>query len=657
MPNDMTYGYDLILELSDTAVASLIPLPGSLRTSINETITLPTGVYPVRAIVEILPSALALEFLPASNQVRAVMGFDLNVSDHNLHNYFPDRPELDGDVTLTGLELRVTHDIRLYEADTGDRHLGMDFRHGFTPNAVEVDLGPQLGIAAPLVETIAADQVHRLLQDELRYLGSSAAIPLSPGDDDPWTLEYCTPIVVDEHCLALAFVTMPDRHGEWGYITQSHLNGCNAALLTSNRWLLQDLACPAIADYFNMTGDVDTLFTFSGSESRLNTPQPADHLLNQSLVGYIPEDELHGVDPGEALRTIRSLVDSITLKELELCVEQGYLSIAGQIVVEGTGMEAVVQFRARAAVHMTAQGSIEVVPNVGPLSVTISMKAWAIVLYTLAAMLSPIVLIASACLAPVVAALADRVVTAIAEALRGLEASLEGPIIYQLPPLPIRIERIVLDDLTYRGEVAETAPQLPPVPSVEILGTMEINEVAAGGSHTSSMGVGITIQRSTFLNTHAGLFRVETRGMRYPVVCRWSLDGAHLDGIGSVRIRRADVGYKVDGRFCTLSLQAGDSLSAELQVEVTDATGETATDYHWVEAHGKETVITASGVEFLQGPSFFEHMYRWNALQAIPRPIVDRPSWNAVIGDLNDALNIGMGTGFLPDMWEMPPVF
>lgn len=66
---------------------------------------------------------------------------------------------------------------------------------------------------------------------------------------------------------------------------------------------------------------------------------------------------------------------------------------------------------------------------------------------------------------------------------------------------------------------------------------------------------------------------------------------------------------------------------------------------------------TCSKLWLLQGSSVFEHMYRRPTRSAIPRPIVDTPSWNAVSYELSTALYEGMSLQVPPDMWLIEPVF
>lgn len=658
MPDSMSCGFDLILELSDTAVASLISLPEDMFLDVDESISFLGQTYAVEADIELLPSALSLAFLPATNEVRADVTFDLQITNHNLDALFPTVPLLaDDEVALTGVHLRVTHPIVILRSDTREDCLGMDFRRGIAADHIEVDLGDQLGaVASPLVGTVAAGRVQALLQDEIRYLASPQPLPLSPGDDDPWTLEGGYVYIVDEHCMAVCLRTVSERPEQMSAPTQSHLNGHNAAVLVSNYWLLHDLACPAIASYFRMTEDIDTLFTFSAAEGVLNSPHRANHLLDQSLLDYVPSEALHGLQPDDVYDAVRTLVDNVSIRRLKIAVKEGYLSIEGHIRVEGSGMEANVIFEARAGVHMTPQGNIEVLPNVQRLEVHIKLKWWVVLFSTLAAVFSPMALIATACLSPLVAVLADRVVSAIAEALRGLERELEGPISYEVPPLPIRIDRIVLDDLAYRGELL--VPEREPEEILAwITGKMEVGEVKGGGGDISSLGANITIMWATFLRSHEGAFRVETRGLRIPLVCHWTLDGAHLAGSGSVDIGGVQVGYQVNGRTCVLSLATGDSLRAYLCVDVTDAQGNTASACKLVQANGSEMSVGGSGIWLLQGPSVFEHMFRWTNQIVIPKPIVDTPSWNAVSYELSTALYEGMGLQVPPDMWLIEPVF
>lgn len=656
MPDDRTFGYDLILELSDAAVSALITPLESCVGSIDQGF----DGYHVTADFEINPTSTTLEFVPPINAT-AVVEFDLNVSNHNLANLFPGVSILEHDIGLTGVHLRVTHPIGVFTVGGRDI-LGMDFR-SVVPH-IEVNLAGALGPGATAaVEAAAAVLVQILLQDYMGYLGTAVPLPLHSGDTDPWTLESCDVRVVTEHCLAILLTTMPGRTVNPDAYTACNLrSGENATVLTSNRWLLQDLACPAVADFLAMTGDINTLFTYDDEhvQSELITPQRVDHLIDRALLEYVPVEALHGLSADTAYNTLQGLVDRVTLQDLRLYVAGGYLGMDGQIRATGVsdGLRATVDFEARGTVSMTRDGDIEILPDVRRTSVKIEVAWWVAVGIFFAALLSPTVLIATVCLAPLVSRLADRIVTAIANALRGLEIGLENPVTFDIPPLPIQIDRIVLDDLTYGGQVVVEPPP-PPEPSAWIVGEMEVDEVTSAGVQFNPIAGIVHEVRTTYRLSHVGRFRVEAREMRNPLACRWNLDGQVLDGTGSVEIDDVWVQYTVDGRLCELRLEEGDSLDAILCVEVTGAEvtgamGAFVSHCIRVEAEGTDASSVWVGVELLHGPSLLDYLHRWEAASAIAIPIDDHPDWSTTSTVLDAAMIIGMDLDLGPGSWVSP---
>jgi hypothetical protein len=672
MPVDRTFGYDLVLELSDAAVSELItPLESYRQEPFDQYVSVPPfGPYHVTAdLVEIMPTSTAVEFVPhvMTNGVRAVVDFDLNVNNHNLADLFPGIPILEDDIGLIGAELRVTHPIGVFTDGSGNSCLGMDFSSGIPLDRIEVDLAAALGTdATPVVEAIAAILVQILLQDHIGYLGTAVPFPIVPGDTEPWTLESCEVRVVTEHCLAILFMTMPGRAVNPDAYTACNLRrGENAICLTSNRWLLQDLACPAVAEYFGMAGDVSSLFTYNESdvESELNNPQSANHLFNRGLLDYVPVEALHGLSADTVYDTLDWLIDDVSLRRLRLYVAPGYLGMDGQLRATGVrafrsdGVSATIDFEARATVRMTDAGDIEIIPDVRRTSVNIRVEWWVFLPLAFAVLFSPTVLIATVCLAPLVSRLADYIVTAIANALRGLEIGLEDPVTFDIPPLPIEIDRIVLDDLTYGGRVVVPERPAPRAPSAWIVGEMEVDEATPTGVDFIPISGVVHGERFSQNLSHVGRFRVETHDMRNPLTCRWTLvDDQSLTGTDSVVINGTSVEYTVDGRHCELRVGEGDSLDAELCVHVTDARGVQDSDCVRVEAEGSVSSTMWVGAELLEGPSVLEYLYWWEAASAIATAIPpdDHPDWGAVCTVLDTALAVGMNFELGRDSWIQP---
>jgi hypothetical protein len=273
----------------------------------------------------------------------------------------------------------------------------------------------------------------------------------------------------------------------------------------------------------------------------------------------------------------------------------------------------------------------------------------AIVLSPLLAILTPLL---PTLLSPLVSSLTDRLTTAIAAAIREFEES----IIVDVPPLPIDIDRIELDDLTYAGQLTLPERWDPPTPSVRIEGEMEANDATQAGMDMGQIAGVVWEMRTTYSRSHHGRFSAETRNMLFPIDCEWSLEGNDLSGDGTVDIQGVSVRYQVDGRLCQLWLEEGDSLErAELRVNATDRGGNTSSDYKLIDAEGTSSSRIIIGGELLEGPSALGFLYMWReARSLVPDIIEEPPDWSAIAGELSTALKIGTDIDLPATAWAGP---
>lgn len=148
-------------------------------------------------------------------------------------------------------------------------------------------------------------------------------------------------------------------------------------------------------------------------------------------------------------------------------------------------------------------------------------------------------------------------------------------------------------------------------------------------------------------HAHRGIFRAVPQMLAYPIDFEWSLAGEVLAGNGSLDVDGVEVTYGVDGNRCELSLDAGESLEAELAVNAIDERGVEVFATRWLSVEGETTHGLFSGEE-LMDPSFI-HQGPGAFLATEPSP-AEEVTFAAYISMVSKAVLRGMDV----DPWETP---
>jgi len=623
----------MIVELRSDAVSDLLPPVSEELVTVDEPVAIGGVTHHISATFDFMPGQLSVQFVPATNEVTVSVPFDVNITAHNLGQYVPG---LDPSLGFPGWQLQITHAVTVFTDDVNAPRLGMDFRAGIDPAHIDVDTANAFGDFSPFVESVAATQLATHLEQNVRYLGAELAFALRVGDDDPWTLESIDVRVVSPDSIALLLMTGPGRTGNpAGYAIPQLSPSENVVVLTSNRWLLEDVICPQIADLFRLEveeveegEEAEPLFTYNEGDAECVLTSP------QSIAHLVPYD----------------VFERVRLTELRLYVGAGYIGVEGAALADNDFCSLSASFEARAYIRMTDEG-IEIRPDIRQVKATGRVVGWINVLFGLAMIVSPLLRALILVLSPLAATLADQLTAAISGALAEMEEPIRGGAL----PLPIHVTRTILDQLVFGGRLA--LPEVPPpVPSVEIVGNMEVSSTSFSDPHEHhSFGLeDCFVWSVNVAQSHHGIFVAETRLMVFPIDYEWRLGRHLLQGSGTVEMGGVPVRYEVDGRQCQLWLETGDSLDARLFVTATDCKGISDSDTVWIQVQGRDTMAGSVGAWIFHGPSGMD-MWAIKRLDDLNKMIAWKPlpcTWPDVAVSYSTAISKGMGVDIQPSDFD-----
>jgi hypothetical protein len=584
MSGNITHGYDLVIEMSeDTLNLLLATMPPQQRSEDTERLG-------------------TVEFIlnPPTAQ------FAAHLMLNGILLTFPAEIMLQQSGRSASANVSVTVSITSYTNLEGMIYPALDFR-GCTVEIEDLDISGISDAEHRILSELASRVAQTMLQEQLGFYEIQIAI-----ESDQFTIYALEVRIIDNICLAIMIAFDAEGIGEMGDFTESHLPASGAAILISNQWIMRSLVAPRLMEHFNISEDMEDVFTFTHTEMSLQHPINLDHLND------------------------RSLVDHISLNSMTMTFSAGQIDITGSVNVTGTGFSGSGSISGRAVIT-TLDGSISTRIELDEPEIEIRAEWWVHLLHVVGLIVLPIV--------------GTIIASIIHHAIRRIEDSLAQFDEEGFLELPIEIGSIELDDLLLSGEYIP--PPMPePQYGVSIAGDMKVTDYSITSSRSiSSAGVSAIIVDHGL--TYEGDFEARTYFLCYPLDnIRWSLAGSHLVGDGSVNIDETAVEFAVNGMSCKLKTENGASLNTELAISVIDHLGNSAFDAINLKVEGKRTLFSATGVELLEGPSAinlfcFERMA--NEIDFASLNIYDDPrvsesysqSYISLVNMVVSALNVG----------------
>jgi len=483
--------------------------------------------------------------------------------------------------------VRIAAPLRI-RSDGNRQSVVLDFRYyGVSPENIEVEID-SLPERLTGHEAEVRSAIANMLSEQLpTFWGLLETTNLrfevdrEASASEPLVLQNLNVITFWRSCLAILLTTGGGSSGR-----SSALDICAPGarpetpvlLMLGNDLVLRRLVCPSILQAFELTSPVDDLFDFTDTEARLREPVAVNDFLDHRRV------------------------DQTTLNSLELTVSGDQIAIEGSVWLTGTGWGAIFSFSGSVVVEISDEGHPEFHSEMTTALTDFTFSAWVWALgmwgqgHTLAGIAGQL---ASHCF--------NRFFQiAFAEWLRGAVESLFPEPDVPTPALPFSLEisEALWDDLSFYGwpRFSEQAPEHVG-PEVWIDGEFEVTE--AQGSETEQMVVCkvVKVVRTTFTKAHYGAFRARMRRLVAPLQYSWSLGGMPLEGESSVEMGDAEISFSVQGDRCELWVGSGDSLNAELRVEVEDARGAIVpSPPRTLTVEGTLDSMGVSGAEVIMGP-------------------------------------------------------
>ena len=144
--------------------------------------------------------------------------------------------------------------------------------------------------------------------------------------------------------------------------------------------------------------------------------------------------------------------------------------------------------------------------------------------------------------------------------------------------------------------------------------------------------------------------------MLFPITYCWRLDDIELSGNGTVNADGAMVHYTVDGDYCELKLDSGDSLHAELWVDAEASDEMKLSAFIPVDLEGSTVIGSEHGAHIIAGGHWMGIHESLKASDELPiegavSPYAASVSYTTKPGrntayELQIALNKGMGYDF-----------
>jgi len=645
-----SHGYDIAVQLSEHELNEQLGpyLPLALLGCSGDYPDIPTseGTVSAHCGFGAASGAAAIELdTSVANGIQVSLPFELHGTFSSPATW-PTEDDFLGDVSVTP-ELVVRAD-----GDTRCVVLDLD---GMTPDRVQVtdlelsaDWAGHEDAVREWIEQVVLTCLQR--QGELD-LGIHIPVDTDSSGEDPWMPVDADVRVVTEDgssCVALLLPTSPETPRDAaGYAKSAVGPGEELVLILGNRMILHRVMAQSMLQMLGIPdpdnplelATADDLMEFTGTETTLREPVSLDHLFSE---WWLDEVRLEGMQL------------SVTEEErVELSAHAHAVGVAGAFTGD---------------IHVSAWLEVEsVTDNVVTFRVhldepelELELEWWVFLL--LAVVLGPL----GGVLAGLVQVVVDPLVEGFLWGLIGSFASAElpageewpehGPVEFrftidltqELPPLPmdLEIDSVVLDDWGLIGGPAGWDPAYEwPAPSLSISGEMdEVSSEGGGIKRSGHMGrVSWTIFGVE--HAHRGIFRAVPQMLAYPIDFEWSLAGEILAGNGSLDVDGVEVTFGVDGDRCELSLDAGESLEAELALNAVDQRGVELFATRWLSVEGETTHGLFTGEELLD-PSFI-YQGPGALLDAGPSP-AEEMTFDAHMSMVSKAVIRGMGV----DPWE-----
>lgn len=622
MSDNRTYGYDVVLELNDQVINDLLPVEpfppviggnefdiGGNRISIDYEI-----YFPSDPAVDILYFDTSIP-----DGVVVTTPFSLNITDLDIGSSLRN---IEG--AVNGV-FSIHHPLVVYENEVGNHCIGFDFTD-IPVDHIDVDVTEltDIPLGEELVENTLQYLIQAHLQHSVQYL-SILCLPLSP-DANPLTPDDIDVRVVTDECLALLVSTTSATTGNRDAFTSSEIpTGANSVLMVSNFTLLQHLICPFLMNTLNLEGETNDYFTYSEGTSELITPTALTDLVEHSLV------------------------DRITLESMQISIVDNTLSTTATLSMEGFGYMATARLAGQVHVSMDDDGYLVLSYSAEIADVDLYIYPWVWVLVALGVTVVPTLAGIVAVILPILAGLVNPILDSIASRF-----SISGE--YSFPPFPLQIDAIILDDLMYSGRAITpprepaSGPQLSIESNVEVLDSSisDIDEIPILGP------AGMT--KITISSSHVGRYAARPSRMLFPITYCWRLDDIELSGNGTVNADGAMVHYTVDGDYCELKLDSGDSLHAELWVDAEASDEMKLSAFIPVDLEGSTVIGSEHGAHIIAGGHWMGIHESLKASDELPiegavSPYAASVSYTTKPGrntayELQIALNKGMGYDF-----------